>query len=288
MNITEVIVKIHLQKTYQSAFASFCDILFAMSQNRESDELLRANKEIYGTPDLVKRYMQYPKNKLRYEIALKLLHEALASSDTPDGALLELGTNSHSIVNADSLANGNRHVIYADIEASPLAALRENQNENSSFILLDASRSLPIRDASLAVVVAGELIEHLFEPIALLKEAERVLRPGGILVVTTPNTATLQDRMRFLFGGRPRQLDRVTPRLRLHISHSTPSSLRRDLESTGFEPLSFESNFVRWYLPSGRWKDSRKLAQIFPDLGGDLIMSARKPTGNSQNHRAIP
>ena len=69
------------------------------------------------------------------------------------------------------------------------------------------------------------------------------------------------------------------------ISHSTPSSLRKDLKSTGFELLSFESNFVRWYLASGRWVDSRKLAQIFPDLGGVLIMSARKPTENLQNHR---
>lgn len=220
------------------------------------------------------------------EIAFKLLHEALASIDTPEGDLLELGTSSQSIVNAESLANDDRHVIYADIEASPLAALRENQpKKNSSFVLLDASRSLPFRDASLAAVVAGELIEHLFDPISLLKESERILRPGGILVLTTPNTATLQDRLRFVFGKQPRQLDRVNPHLRLHISHSTPSSLWKDLESTGFEPLSFKSNLVRWYLPSGRWKDSQKLAQIFPNLGADIIISARKPTGDLQNYR---
>lgn len=132
--------------------------------------------------------------------------------------------------------------------------------------------------------MTGELIEHLFDPIALLKESERILKPGGILVITTPNTATLQDRVRFIFGGRPRQLNRTNPHLRLHISHSTPSSLRRDLESTGFEPISLESNFVRWYFPSGIWKDSRKLAQIFPNLGGDLIISARKSTGSLQSH----
>lgn len=267
--------------TYQIRFVIYSS---TMSHNRESDEIYRANREAFGTPDLVNQYMQYPYSQVRCEIALKLLHEALASSDTPEGALLELGTSSHSIVNAASLANDDRHVIYADIEASPLAALRESQqNKNSSFVLLDASNPLPFRDASIAAVVAGELIEHLFDPIALLKEAERILRPGGILVVTTPNTATLQDRLRFLFGGRPRQLDRVDPH-RLHISHSTPSSLRKDLESTGFEPLSFKSNFVRWYLPSDHFKDSRKLAQIFPNLGGVLIMSARKPTGNLQNH----
>lgn len=249
-----------------------------MSCYRESDEIYRANREAYGTPDLVKQYMQYPYQQVRCKIALKLLHEALTSPDAPEGALLELGAGSHGIINAVNLLNNDHHVIYEDIEASPLAALRENQqNKNSSFVLLDASKPLPFRDASIAAVVAGELIEHLFDPIALLKESERILRPGGILVVTTPNTATLQDRVRFTFGGRPRQLDRANPYLRLHISHSTPSSLRKDLKNTGFEPLSFESNFVRWYFPSGRWIDSRKLAQIFPSLGGDLIMSARKP-----------
>lgn len=249
-----------------------------MSCYRKSDEIYRANREAYGTPDLVKQYMQYPYQQVRCEIALKLLHEALSFPDAPKGVLLELGAGSHSIINAVSVSNDDHHVIYADIEASPLAALRKDQqNKNSSFVLLDASRSLPFRDVSLAAVVAGELIEHLFDPIALLKESERILKPGGILVLTTPNTATLQDRVSFIFGGRPRQLDRVNPYLRLHISHSTPSSLRKNLKSNGFEPLSFESNFVRWYLPSGRWIDSRKLARIFPNLGGDLIMSARKP-----------
>lgn len=248
-----------------------------MNHDRESDELLRANREIYGTPGLVQWYMQYPKNKLRCEIALKLLHQVLASPDTPRGNLLELGANSQSIVNSESLAD-NRHVIYADIEASPLSSLRKNQQgKNSSFVVLDASRRLPFKSVSLAAVVAGELIEHLFDPISLLKETERILRPGGILVVTTPNTATLQDRVRFPFGERPRQLDRVDPHLRLHISHSTPSSLRRDLERAGLEPLSFKSSLVRWYLSSDCWLDSRISAQIFPNLGADIILSARKP-----------
>lgn len=100
---------------------------------------------------------------------------------------------------------------------------------------------------------------------------------GGVIVLTTPNTAMLQDRLRFVFGRRPRQLDRVNPHLRLHISHSTPSSLRRDLENTGFERFSFKSNLIRWYLEPERWLDSRRLAQIFPSLGADIIMSARKP-----------
>lgn len=127
------------------------------SHNRESDELLRVNREIYGTLGLVQRYMQYPKNKLRCEIALMLLHRALASPDTSAGNLLELGISSQSIVDATSFANDDRNVIYADIEASPIAALCESQNsKNNSFVLLDASRTLPFRDESVAAVVVIE------------------------------------------------------------------------------------------------------------------------------------
>lgn len=114
-----------------------------MSYPKESDELHRANRELYGTPDLVEQYMEYPYQQVRCEIALKLLHEALASPKSPKGVLLELGANSRGIVDAASLANDARHVIYADIEESPLVVLRGNQqNKNSSFVLLDASNYL--------------------------------------------------------------------------------------------------------------------------------------------------
>lgn len=136
----------------------------AMSCNRELDELYWANKDVYGTPNLIKQYMQYPYQQMRCEIAVKLLNRALSSSDTPAGGLLELGAGSQGIVNTTTLANDGRKIIYADIEPSPIIAFRENQqSKNCSFLFLDASKQLPFKDASLAAIMAGELIEHLFD-----------------------------------------------------------------------------------------------------------------------------
>jgi SAM-dependent methyltransferase len=49
------------------------------------------------------------------------------------------------------------------------------------------AENMPFGDKTFDCVVAGEVIEHLDSPEAFLGEAWRVLRPGGTLVVTTPN-----------------------------------------------------------------------------------------------------
>jgi SAM-dependent methyltransferase len=49
---------------------------------------------------------------------------------------------------------------------------------------------LPIRDGALDVVVNFQVIEHLWDQAGFLAECARVLRPGGTLLVTTPNRIT--------------------------------------------------------------------------------------------------
>lgn len=56
------------------------------------------------------------------------------------------------------------------------------------FIRCDAT-SLCIADSSVDVVVSFETIEHIKEPRAFLVECKRVLRPGGVVVCSTPNRA---------------------------------------------------------------------------------------------------
>jgi len=53
---------------------------------------------------------------------------------------------------------------------------------------------LPLPEASADVVIMSELIEHLVDTDAALDEAYRVLRPGGILLLSTPNLAAWFNR----------------------------------------------------------------------------------------------
>lgn len=70
----------------------------------------------------------------------------------------------------------------------------------------DAACPFPFRDASFDVVHAGEVLEHVFDPLALMREMTRVLRPGGQLVGTSPNVVSLGDRCRAVLGRPPASL----------------------------------------------------------------------------------
>ena len=60
---------------------------------------------------------------------------------------------------------------------------------------------LPYPDASFDLVTCTEVIEHLENFRSTLREIARVLRPGGVFVVTTPNVLNLRSRLRYLFFG---------------------------------------------------------------------------------------
>jgi SAM-dependent methyltransferase len=62
---------------------------------------------------------------------------------------------------------------------------------------LDPWPNLP--DSSFDAVLFGEVFEHLLnQPLGLLREIHRVLRPGGTLLLTTPNPSTLGNAVRVL------------------------------------------------------------------------------------------
>lgn len=67
----------------------------------------------------------------------------------------------------------------------------------------DASAGLSFADASFDVVVCGEVIEHVVNTDRLVAEVYRVLRPGGVMILTTPNLAYAINRIVLLLGLQP-------------------------------------------------------------------------------------
>jgi len=88
---------------------------------------------------------------------------------------------------AARLAASARQVVALDSALEPLLdGAAKYKSRGLSFLQGDGAR-LPFRDESFEAVVAFEVIEHLEEWALLLREAGRVLIPGGQLIISTPN-----------------------------------------------------------------------------------------------------
>jgi 2-polyprenyl-3-methyl-5-hydroxy-6-metoxy-1,4-benzoquinol methylase len=80
-------------------------------------------------------------------------------------------------------------------------------------------------DAFFDVVYCSEVIEHLLDPVSFLEESARILRPGGLLYLTTPNFNSLSRR---LVGFEWRVFGKE------HVCYFTPASLSRAVRRAGF------------------------------------------------------
>ena len=59
----------------------------------------------------------------------------------------------------------------------------------------------PFKDGEFDVILFCEIIEHLFvDPFAVLKEVKRVLKPGGALILTTPNANRMENAAKMIAG----------------------------------------------------------------------------------------
>ncbi|OQX54353.1 MAG: hypothetical protein B5M48_01180 [Candidatus Omnitrophica bacterium 4484_213] len=85
--------------------------------------------------------------------------------------------------------------------AADLDKQRFRYKNKIEFQQCDLTKSLPFEDCSFDYVLLLEVIEHLKNPYFVIGEINRVLKPKGTLVISTPNILNLKSRLRFLFEG---------------------------------------------------------------------------------------
>jgi SAM-dependent methyltransferase len=84
------------------------------------------------------------------------------------------------------LASGASEVVGIDVEPDRIATARERNLTGARFMIFDGF-TVPLAAGSVDGVFMNEVIEHVADESAVLSEVRRVLRPGGVLIVMSPN-----------------------------------------------------------------------------------------------------
>jgi len=141
---------------------------------------------------------------------------------------------------------------------------------------------LPFADGSADACVFSEVVEHLVDPDAALDELRRVLRPGGHLLLSTPNLAAWYNRGLLLAGVQPvfsevslrgihgRPGREVVGHLRLY----TARALRGFLTASGFEVVRLAGAPFHG-VPRGLRTLDRAVCGV-PSLASILLVHARR------------
>ena len=119
----------------------------------------------------------------------------------------------------------------ADVDPAATKRLGER------FLAADLGAGIPCADQSVDLVLSVEGIEHLENSFAFLREVRRVLRPGGRLVLTTPNTISIRSRVRFFGSGfyhqDPRPMNESARHPLHHVSLRTLPEWRYAFHTSG-------------------------------------------------------
>lgn len=115
---------------------------------------------------------------------------------------------------------------------------------------LDLNQPWPIETNSFDYVVSIEAVEHLENPWHLIREAGRVLKPGGVFILTTPNILSVRSRLSYLLYGYPNYFHYMVEHDHLtheeialdHINPVTFLELRHILSRCGFQIETIEAN----------------------------------------------
>jgi 2-polyprenyl-3-methyl-5-hydroxy-6-metoxy-1,4-benzoquinol methylase len=222
-------------------------------------------------PETLKNYADFDANPgLAFRVKAYLDGRRLRklAKDLPDGGrLLDVGCAAGMLLDVAKRHCPNLHVLDG-LEISEAAAAGAKQKGYRVQISTIENADLP--DAYYDLVVMQQVIEHVHDPRAVLRRIRSTLRPGGRLVMDTPNLYSWDHR---LFGNGYWEGYHI-PR---HFNLWTTEGMARIAREAGFTSISFRKRIkpVHWTLSLQNWAvgtGKRGAVTRFFDLRNPLLL----------------
>lgn len=134
------------------------------------------------------KYDYFYGDKQRKELFVKLIGKGRR--------ILEVGCRSGNLT--QYYMEGN-DVVGIDVDRNALKLFEERYKLKSHWVDAD-SEDFPFKDEEFDVVVFSEVMEHLRFPRKALREIARVLKKGGRVIGSVPNSYRLRNRIKFVMG----------------------------------------------------------------------------------------
>ena len=158
--------------------------------------------------------------------------------------ILDMGCAQGNI--ATLLAEQGFETVALDLNQNFLNYAKKKREFGNIAYICESALEMPFKNEQFDAVILGELIEHVAYPEKLLQEAKRVLKSGGLMIVTTPNNHIF---LGMLSGIKPELFEDVKDRNKLlkrqfgpagkdHLFVFDKKSLNALLERQGFEIIS--------------------------------------------------
>ncbi len=220
---------------------------------------------------------------------------AVAALPEPPRSILDIGCGRGTLLEQLRNKLPDASLCGVDISTNTVDAARARGFDAR---VADVSVGLPFPSAHFACVIFGEVIEHLVDPDAALRQISRVLADEGTLVVTTPNLASWFNRALLLFGVQPVftetslhvNLGRMTRAFgqggatQGHLKIFTLGALREMLQANGFAILSISGAA---FTSSNALRPIDLFMANFPRFASDFVVVARKTREPGTRYRVF-
>jgi len=145
-------------------------------------------------------YQEYVTTREQGGLGEDRIRKIVAYYDVGTRDLLDIGCGVGKLLSILRERSALQHAVGIDVAPGTEEILGKAGFEG---LTLDAGSLFPFPDHSFDTVTCGEVIEHVFDVDMLLSEIHRVLRPGGMLILTTPNLAYIPNRILLVLGIQP-------------------------------------------------------------------------------------